>query len=67
MIGELLLPDEIADNLDGFSGSLILIDDRNNTSIPVWIGDRVSLMVNEPERVILRAIRGLRININEEE
>ena len=67
LIGELLLPDEIADNLDGFSGSLILIDDRNNTSIPVWIGDRVSLMVNEPERVILRAIRGLRININEEE
>jgi hypothetical protein len=64
-IGEKNLEIEI--ELDSFRGGLILIDDRNDACIPVWIGKKVSLMINESEQIILRAIRGLEITINEEE
>ena len=67
LIGDQIFPREIEIELDSFRGGLILIDDRNDACIPVWIGKKVSLMINESEQIILRAIRGLEITINEEE
>jgi hypothetical protein len=46
---------------------LVLVDETDGVCLPVWIGSRVSLMVNEPERIIMRAVRELKVIINEEE
>ena len=39
-------------------GSAILID-GSGTVLPVWAGAKITPMVNESEKVVLRAIRGL--------
>jgi hypothetical protein len=48
-------------------GSHLLIEENGETCLPVWIGGRVSLMISEPERRILRAQRGLPIILHSEE
>ena len=41
------------------------MDESDGTTIPVWIGGRVSLMMRASELHVLRIIRG--IEVNEEE
>ncbi len=65
--GEQPLPTEIYEMDESHRGSLILIDKKHNSCIPVWIGARVSLMINESERIVMRAKRGLKLVIDEEE
>ena len=67
LIEEEIFPLEIDADIGEFKGSLVLVDETDGACLPVWIGSRVSLMVNEPERIIMRAIRGLKVIINEEE
>lgn len=58
---------EILLELDMNRGSHLLIEENGETCLPVWIGGRVSLMISEPERRILRAQRGLPIILHSEE
>jgi NOL1/NOP2/sun family putative RNA methylase len=59
---------EISLELNKIRGGHILIEENEKTCLPVWIGGRVSLMISEQERRILRAKRNLPILlINEEE
>ncbi len=58
---------EILLELDKNRESHLLIEEGGETCLPVWIGGRVSLMISEPERRILRAQRGLPIILHSEE
>jgi NOL1/NOP2/sun family putative RNA methylase len=58
---------EISLELDQIRGGHILFEENHDICLPVWIGGRVSLMISEQERRILRAQRGLHIILDEEE
>ena len=58
---------EISLELDKIRGGHILVENNQETCLPVWIGGRVSLMISEQERRILRAQRKLPIILDEEE
>ena len=58
---------EISLELNEIRGGHILLEGDGKCSVPVWIGGRVSLMITEQEKRILRAKRGLPIIINNEE
>ena len=58
---------EISLELDQIRGGHILFEENHDICLPVWIGGRVSLMISEQERRILRAQRGLPIILDEEE
>ena len=58
---------EISLELDQIRGGHLLIEENQGTCLPVWIGGRVSLMISEQERRILRAKRKLPIILDEEE
>ena len=58
---------EISLELNEIRGGHILLEGDGECSVPVWIGGRVSLMITEQEKRILRAKRGLPIIINNEE
>ena len=52
-------------SLASIRGNRLLVDESDGTTIPVWIGGRVSLMMRASELHVLRVIRG--IEVNEEE
>ena len=59
---------DISLELNKIRGGHILVEENNNnTCLPVWIGGRVSLMISEQERRILRAKRNLSILVKNEE
>ena len=58
---------EINLELNKIRGGHILVEENGGICLPVWIGGRVSLMISEQERRILRAKRKLPIIIELEE
>ena len=58
---------EISLELNKIRGGHILIEENQNTCLPVWIGGRVSPMISEQEKRILRAKRELPLILDEEE
>ena len=47
-------------------GRRILVDPDGNC-LAVWVGSRVTPMVSETEKTVMRAVRGLSIDSQEEE
>ena len=47
-------------------GSRILVG-PDGTCLAVWVGSRITPMVNESEKTVMRAVRGLSIDSHEEE
>jgi hypothetical protein len=66
LLGEEPLPGELDGSLDGIRGGRILVDE-GGTCLAAWVGARVTPMVNEAERMVLRKMRGLPIVSVEEE
>ena len=58
---------EISLELDQIRGGHLLVEENEGACLPVWIGGRVSLMISEQERRILRAKRKLPLVLDEEE
>lgn len=67
LIKEFLLNEDFDIDITEHKGGLILIDERDGSCIPVWIGKKVSLMINDDEKRILRFMKGLDISNREEE
>ena len=67
LIDEFLLNEDFDIDITEHKGGLILIDERDGSCIPVWIGNKVSLMINDDEKRILRFMKGLDISNREEE
>tara|TARA_B100000459_G_scaffold145667_1_gene110396 strand:- start:1763 stop:3412 length:1650 start_codon:yes stop_codon:yes gene_type:complete len=67
LIEEFLLNEDFDIDITEHKGGLILIDERDGVCIPVWIGNKVSLMINDDEKRILRFMKGLDISNREEE
>ena len=70
VIDSLLSGDEpdsslVSPKLSSNRGNFLLIDEVDRTTIPVWIGGRVSLMMRTAEVHVLRLMRG--ITVDEEE
>ena len=66
LLGVEPVPEEVSKALVGYRGSKVLFD-ASGSCLPVWVGSRVTAMASEAERTVLRAIRGLAIDLNEEE
>jgi hypothetical protein len=64
---EYLFNEDFDIDITEYKGGLILIDERDGVCIPVWIGNRVSLMINDDEKRILRFMKDLDISNKEEE
>ena len=60
-------PEEISSELLQKRGNILLRDASNGTTIPVWVGGRVTLMMRAYERNVLCAIRGIIQNTKSEE
>ena len=58
-------PTLVSKNLSSKRGNFLLVDESDGTTIPVWIGGRVSLMMRTAEVHVLRLIRGIIINQEE--
>ena len=58
-------PTLVSTKLSSERGNFLLVDESNGTTIPVWIGGRVSLMMRTAEVHVLRLIRGIIINQEE--
>ena len=65
LIHDILLGEEPSTEQIGFTpkekGSFVLVGD-DGACLPVWIGSRVTPMINESERTILRASMGLTVS-----
>jgi len=66
LLGEEPTPAELDESLEGVRGGRILVDE-GGVCMTAWIGARVTPMVSEAERKVLRAMRGLPIVLAEEE
>jgi len=66
LLGEEPGPDDLSDSLRGIRGGRVLVDERG-TCLSVWVGARVTPMVNKSEMRILRAVRGLPIVLEKSE
>jgi len=55
-------PTLVSTKLSSKRGNFLLVDESDGTTIPVWIGGRVSLMMRTAEVHVLRLIRGIIIN-----
>jgi hypothetical protein len=66
LIKEFLLNEDFDIDITEHKGGLILIDERDGSCIPVWIGNKVSLMINDDEKRILRFMKDLDISNREE-
>ncbi len=58
-------PTLVSTKLSSKRGNFLLVDESDGTTIPVWIGGRVSLMMRTAEVHVLRLIRGVIINQEE--
>ena len=66
LLGQEPAPVDIEESLEGVRGGRILVDEYG-ACMTAWIGARVTPMVSEAERRVLRAMRGLPIVLAEEE
>ena len=58
-------PTLVSTKLSSKRGNFLLVDESDGTTIPIWIGGRVSLMMRTAEVHVLRLIRGIIINQEE--
>ena len=58
-------PTLVSTKLSSKRGNFLLVDESDGTTIPVWIGGRVGLMMRTAEVHVLRLIRGIIINQKE--
>ncbi len=58
-------PTLVSTKLSSKKGNFLLVDESDGTTIPIWIGGRVSLMMRTAEVHVLRLIRGIIINQEE--
>ena len=58
-------PTLVSTKLSSKRGNFLLVDESDGTTIPVWIGGRVSLMMRTVEVHVLRLMRGIIINQEE--
>ena len=58
-------PTSASSKLASERGNFLLVDESDGTTIPVWIGGRVSLMMRTVEVHVLRLMRGIIINQEE--
>ncbi len=58
-------PSQVSHNLISARGNFLLVDESDGTTIPVWIGGRVSLMMRTAEVRVLRLMRGVKVNQEE--
>ena len=54
-------PSLVSPKLSSLRGNFLLVDETNGTTIPVWIGGRVSLMMRTAEVHVLRLMRGITV------
>ena len=52
-------PTSVSSKLASERGNFLLVDESDGTTIPVWIGGRVSLMMRTAEVHVLRLMRGI--------
>ena len=52
-------PTSVSTKLSSERGNFLLVDESDGTTIPVWIGGRVSLMMRTAEVHVLRLMRGI--------
>ena len=55
-------PTSASAKLSSERGNFLLVDESDGTTIPVWIGGRVSLMMRTAEVHVLRLMRGIIVN-----
>ena len=58
-------PTAASSKLASERGNFLLVDESDGTTIPVWIGGRVSLMMRTAEVHVLRLMRGIIVNQEE--
>ena len=58
-------PTLVSTKLSSERGNFLLVDESNGTTIPVWIGGRITLMMRTAEVHVLRLMRGIIINQEE--
>ena len=58
-------PTSVSTKLSSERGNFLLVDESDGTTIPVWIGGRVSLMMRTAEVHVLRLMRGIIVNQEE--
>ena len=58
-------PSQVSQNLISARGNFLLVDESDGTTIQVWIGGRVSLMMRTAEVRVLRLMRGVKVNQEE--
>ena len=58
-------PTSLSSKLASERGNFLLVDESDGTTIPVWIGGRVSLMMRTAEVHVLRLMRGIIVNQEE--
>ena len=66
LMGEEPLPESVIGNLGEFRGGRVLFDGLGSC-LPVWIGSRVTPMISDAEKTVMRSVRGLPIVLEEEE
>tara|TARA_B100000214_G_scaffold87823_1_gene60356 strand:+ start:8082 stop:9719 length:1638 start_codon:yes stop_codon:yes gene_type:complete len=62
LAGEEPEPGEVNLEIAGIRGSHLLRDSSDGTTIPVWVGGRVTLMLRNAEKIVLSAIRNIEKN-----
>ena len=65
LIGSEPEPESIDPSLVGIRGGRVLVDE-SGACLAVWVGARVTPMVNDSEKIVMRAVRGLPIAPEEE-
>ena len=58
-------PTSVSTKLSSERGNFLLVDETDGTTIPVWIGGRVSLMMRTAEVHVLRLMRDIIVNQEE--
>ena len=58
-------PTSVSTKLSSERGNFLLVDESDGTTIPVWIGGRVSLMMRTAEIHVLRLMRDILVNQEE--
>ena len=65
LLGNEPVPESVDECLAGFRGGRVLVD-QGGFCLAVWVGARVTPMVSESEKTVMRAVLGLPIALEEE-
>tara|TARA_B100000686_G_scaffold207218_1_gene214125 strand:+ start:7305 stop:8951 length:1647 start_codon:yes stop_codon:yes gene_type:complete len=66
LLGNEPVPESVDEGLAGVRGGRVLVD-QDGSCLAVWVGARITPMVSESEKTVMRAVRGLPIALEEEE